>query len=360
MKAYRKLVLFFIAPVIVASLAAETFASCIRIIPGPPCQEFWRADAVFIGTASRVVRVPNDTKLAISPYVRVTTHFSVEEAFKGIDSTAVVFDSNDCPYPFKEGERYLVYAHYNTYEKKLDVRISVTRTRPLSEAADDLGYIRGLSSAPAGSRIFGRVLQQGFKDTKVEVEPLPEVRVLLESKDERREVVADRNGRYEFNNLSAAIYRIRVEGPGHLIYREQTLTANERGCIPADIFALHKGEIAGRILDTDGKPVPHIGITLVSADAKPEHILSEGKDKTPGMSNNSDRDGNYRFPTLMPGRYLLIVNRDDYGTTGAPIVRALPRLFYPGVNDIAAATVIVVAHDQKPQRYDFILPFSSK
>ena len=357
MKLHAKLTLYFIASLIVGSLAAETFASCIRITPGPPCQEYWRADAVFIGNAARVVRVPNETKLAIGPYVRVTTHFSVEEAFKGIDSTAVVFDSNDCPYPFKEGERYLVYARYNTYEKKLEVRISTTRTRPLSEAAEDLAYIRGLASAPMGSRIFGRVLQQGFKDTTVQVEPLPQVRVLLESNDERRETVSDRNGRYEFNNLSAATYRLRVEGPGHLIYRQETIKANERGCIPADIFAVHKGEIVGRVLDTDGKPVPHVGITLVSADARPEHILSEGKDKTPGMSNNSDRDGNFRFPTLTPGRYLLIVNRDEYGTTGAPIVRALPRLFYPGVNDIAAATVIVVGPDQKPQTYDFMLPF---
>ena len=356
MKLHPKLVLYFVAPLILASVTSEALASCIRITPGPPCKEFWQADAVFIGTASRVVRVPNETKLVMSPLVHITTQFSVEEAFKGVEGTVVVFESNNCPYAFKEGERYLVYANYNPYEKKLEVRDGTTRTQPLSKAAEDVAYIRSLPSQPAGSQIFGRVFQQGFKETRVQVEPLPEVRVLLESNDERREVVADSEGRYAFQRLAGGTYRIRVEGSSNLFSHEQTIKATDRGCIPVNLVALHKGEIAGRVLDTNGKPVRHVGITLVSADAKPEHILSEGKDKTPGMSGNSQTDGTYRFPTLMPGRYLLIVNRDDYGTTGPEIVRALPRLFYPGVNDIKGATVIVVEPDQKPQTYDIVLP----
>ena len=356
MKLHRKLVLYFLVPLILASITSEALASCVRITPGPPCEEYWQADAVFIGTASRVVRVPNEAKLPIAPYLQITTHFSVEEAFKGVQGTVVLFDSNNCPYVFKEGQRYLVYANYNPYEKKLEVRDGTTRTRPLSEAAEDVAYIRSLPSQPAGSQIFGRVLQQGFKETRVEVEPLPEVRVLLESNDERREVVTDREGRYAFQRLAGGTYRISVEGPAYLSYREEKIKVSDHGCIPVNLFAFHKGEITGRVLDTNGKPVRHVGITLVSADAKPEHILSEGKDKTPGMSENSQTDGTYRFPTLMPGRYLLIVNRDDYGTTGPEIVRALPRLFYPGVNDLKGATVIVVGPEQKPQTYDIVLP----
>ena len=355
MKLHSKLVLYFIAPLILASMSTEAFASCVRLTPGPPCQEYWRADAVFIGTASRVVRVPNE-KVALGTLVHITTHFSVEESFKGVEGTVVVFDSNNCPYPFKEGERYLVYAYYNPNEKKLEVREETTRTRPLSEAAEDVAYIRNRSSQPTGTQIFGRVFQQGFKETTVQVEPLPEVRVSLESDDERREVVTDKEGRYAFQSLAAGTYRIRVEVLPHLLYLEQTVKASDGGCIPLNLFAVHKGEIAGRVLDTNGKPVRQVAITLVSADAKPEHILSAGKDKTLGMSSNSFNDGTFRFPTLTPGRYLLIVNRDDHGTSGSDIVRALPRLFYPGVNDIKGATVIVVGQDQKPQTYDIVLP----
>jgi hypothetical protein len=59
----------------------------------------------------------------------------------------------------------------------------------------------------------------------------------------------------------------------------------------------------------------------------------------------------------MPGRYLLVVNRKDFQSSQSQFARILPTLFYPGVNDIGAATVIAVEKDQKPQAYDFILPF---
>lgn len=355
MKLHQKLSLYIVVLIVLASLATEAFASCPASSQGPPCQEFWQADAVFIGTATRFVGVPNETQLMIGPYSQTTTHFTVEEGFRGIEGTAVVIEANHCGYLFKEGQRYLVYAHRNGYTKKLEVRLGTTRTRPLSEATEDLAYIRSLASAPAGLRIFGKVFQQGYKETKTQVEPLRDVRVLLEKNDERYEVVTDSEGRFEFKGLSAGNYRIRVEVPSHLEFRELTFNATGNGCLGGDLYALHKGEIAGKVLDTNGKPVRDVGVTLVSADAKPEHILSTGKDKTPGPTSYTGRDGTYSFSQLMPGRYLLILNR-DFGSSRSELVRGLPQLFYPGVNDLAAATVIVVTPDRKRQAYDFVLP----
>jgi hypothetical protein len=357
MKLHGKVSLSVVALIILAGLATETFASCVLIEQGPPCQEFWRASAVFIGTAARVEHVRNETQLALGPYLRSTTHLSVEEAFKGVEGTVVVVDSNDCPYLFKEGERYLVYAHYNSSAKKFEVRVGFTRTRPLSEAGEDLAYLRSLPSAQAGSRIFGKVLQQGFKDSKSEIQPLRGTRVSLVSNDETREVVVtDGEGRYEFKNLAAGTYRIRLEVPSYLVYREDTINSGDHGCVPLDLFAIYKGRINGRVLDTNGKPVPEVPLTLVSADAKREDILSEGKERSPGITVYSNRDGTYSFSQLMPGRYLVIVNRRDFAGSGSEVVRNLPPLFYPGVNDPGAATVIVLTNDQKPQEYDFVLP----
>ena len=270
MKLHQKLILYFIAPLIIAGLATGTFASCVRIEQGPPCQEYWRADAVFIGTATHVVLERNQTELAFPPYPRVTAYLSVDEAFKGVEGTVVVFDSNDCPYVFKEGERYLVYAHYNTYEKRLQVRIGITRTRPISEAAEDLAYIRSLPSAQPGSRILGKVLQQGVKANKVEAEPLPDVKVFLEWNDERREVVTNREGSFEFTGLAAGSYRIRIELPTYLEYREQTVKVIGSGCVTGNIYVIHKGQITGRVLDSSGKPIQDVPLTLVPADIKPE------------------------------------------------------------------------------------------
>ena len=355
MKLQQKVSLYIVALIVLPSLATSTFATCPTMQQGPPCQEFWRADAVFIGTATRVVRVPNETQLMIGPYVRSITHFSVEEAFKGVEESMVIFEADHCGQLFKEGERYLVYARYSEYPKKLEVRAGWSRTRLLSEAAEDLAYIRNLPSATTGSRIFGKVLQQGFKEAKMAVEPLRNVRVSLESEDDHREVATDDEGRFEFTSLPTATYRIRVEVPSYLEAREHTIKAPERGCLTFDLFALYNRQIAGRVLDTNGKPVRNVGITLVSADAEREHILAL-TERSSGVTNYSDRDGSYSFSQIMPGRYLLVVNRGDFGPSGSEMVRALPRIFYPGVTDIGAATVIVVTNDQKPQAYDIVLP----
>jgi protocatechuate 3,4-dioxygenase beta subunit len=359
MKLQQKVSLYIVALIVLASFATSTFASCPTMRPGPPCQEFWRADAVFIGTATRVVRVPNETQLLIGPYVRSTTHFSVDETFKGVEGTVVILEADHCGQLFQEGERYLVYAYHNSYAKKLEVRAGSTRTRLLSEANEDLAYIRGLPSAEAGARIFGKVVRQthNLKEGKFDVAALKDIRITLETNDEQREAKTDSEGRYEFRRVPTGSYRLRAEVASSLSLEEQKVNVTNRACMPVDLFALSKAQIAGRVLDLDGKPVNNVSVTLVSADAKPEQILSQGKNSVPTSTGYSGPDGTYRFPQLAPGRYLLIVNHDDFRMASSPeSARVLPRLFYPGVSDLKAATVIVLADDQKPQAYDFVLP----
>lgn len=359
MKLQQKVSLYSFALIILASFATSTFASCPIMQPGPPCQEFWRADTVFIGTATRVVRIPNETQLMIGPYVRSTTHFSVDEGFKGVEGTVVILEADHCGQLFKEGERYLVYAFYNQYARKLEVRAGSTRTRLLAEANEDLAYIRGLSSAEAGARIFGKLVRQthNLKEGKFDLEALKDIRITLQTNDDQREVTTDSEGRYEFSRVPAGSYRLRAEVGSNLGIEEQKFNVTNRACIPFNLFALSQGQIAGRILDLNGKPVNNVPVTLVSADAKPEQILAQGKNSAPTSTGYSSKDGTFRFPQLAPGRYLLIVNHDEFRISSSPeSARVLPRLFYPGVSDLKAATVIVVSDDQKPQAYDFVLP----
>src|SRR5918993_4145904 len=104
----QRLVLCFVPLITLFSFVNEAMASCPRTEQGPPCAEYWQTDAVFIGVAYRVVHTPNNTGLEIGPYVRTTAYFTIEEAFKGVGGTGIVFDLHDCGYLFKEGERYLV------------------------------------------------------------------------------------------------------------------------------------------------------------------------------------------------------------------------------------------------------------
>ena len=326
---------------------------------GAPCQEYGRTDAVFIGVANRVVLMPNDTYRGIGPYVRKTTYFMIEEAFKGVGGTGIVFDSGQCGYLFKEGERYLVYAHRNSTTQELEVIAGFTRTRPLSEAAEDLQYIRGLASAKPGSRVFGKVAQYAynFKKGDVEAESLQNIKVVLEGNPLRQEVVTDSEGRYEFKHLSKGTYRILVELPTYLAYDEQAVTVDGFGCVVADISARRKAQIAGRVFDSTGETLIKVPVSLVSADASYDEVFVEGKDKVLWPLSLTTLQGRFGFTQLPPGRYLLVINRTEYERSqGRQRDPALPRLFYPGVFDIGAATIIVVGKDDEPREYDFRLP----
>lgn len=358
MKVLRKVMLALPALIMLAGLNAEALASCPSYQQGPPCQEFWRTDAVFVGVATKVERTPNNTMLMVGPYLRTTVRLSVEEAFKGVEGAEVILELDHCGHSFTQGERYLVYAHRNRNTNKLDVRARSTRTRPLSEAGADLEYIRGLSSAEPGSRIFGKVAQHtiNIKETSFEIEPLEAIKVTLDGNNQHYEALTDKEGGYQFTNLPAGDYRVRAELPAHLNYDRQTISLTGRECVPLDISARPNAQIAGRVLDVNGKPIAYVPVSIVSAEASFAQIISEGKDKGDWTFGLTDEQGRYRFSQLAPGKYLLVINRAEFEKSrGTDISRALPRLFYPGVSDIGQATIIVVREEQKPRDYDFRL-----
>ena len=179
----------------------------------------------------------------------------------------------------------------------------------------------------------------------------------MEGDDYRREIATDSDGRYQFKGLPAGTYRLRAEIPAGFRYDEVTLKVNGRECVPLDIAGISKWEIAGRVLDVNGKPLESVPVTLVPADVPVEQMLSEGKEKRSWTMTWTSKEGRYRFTQLAPGRYLLIINRTEQETVlGTSLSRSLPRLFYPGVSDVNSATVIVLGKDDEVREYEFRLP----
>ena len=358
MQVQRRLSLCFILLITLLSFTTNTLAGCPRTLPGPPCLEYGRADAVFIGVASRVSKIPNDTDFD-GPYLRSTVHFTIQEAFKGVGGTGVVFDLDHCSHRFVEGERYLVYAHRNPNNQQLSIREGSTRTRLLSEAAEDLQYVRGLAAAEDGSRVFGKVALYSYnlKRNDADAEPLRNIKVILEGHDQRQEVLSDNEGRYEFKRLPTGTYQLQAELPAHLSFATQTIKTNGRTCVLFDIAIWSKGLITGRVLGVNGKPLVSVPVSLVPADATVEDLFAEGKDKVVWPVAFTNEVGRFLFALLPPGRYLLIINHTEFETSrGRETIRHLPRMFYPGVSDVSGATVIVVGKDDEAREYDFRLP----
>jgi hypothetical protein len=131
-----------------------------------PEREFDGATAVFIGTPVSVV--PGESSGLLfwlrdkwfqfrtgwsmgSPYAsgawesQPRMNFEAHEAWKGVTDPDVVVafgDPSVCGYPFKLGEKYLVYAVGGA---KLTTS-QCLRTQPLAVTTDDLAFLRGLDS----------------------------------------------------------------------------------------------------------------------------------------------------------------------------------------------------------------------
>ncbi|MGH9937166.1 MAG: carboxypeptidase regulatory-like domain-containing protein [Blastocatellia bacterium] len=198
--------------------------ACTCMVTGPPCQEYWQADAVFVG---RVKAKELKEVRVFGAEVRVT--FTITEAFRGTLGKEVdIFTNNNsaaCGYGFDRGGTYLVYA--NEYPKgggKLHTGIC-TRTQRYSESSPDIAYAKSLAKAPAGAVISG-VVTHGL-DSRV---PLANVRVIVTGKGKQVKVTTDDKGRYKTPSLPAGEYTVKIEPPEGMSDQERKVTVADRGC----------------------------------------------------------------------------------------------------------------------------------
>jgi len=143
--------------------------------------------------------------------------FSVEESFKGLGSTeALVFTGwggGDCGYPFRTGQQYLVYAYKDEKDGRLGTSIC-SRTRQLSEAKEDLAYLRGLSQASSGSMILGDVMRfKRDEDGNGSSEPMPNIKIIVTGDDKKLEVESDAKGHFSISGLKPGAYDVSIDLP---------------------------------------------------------------------------------------------------------------------------------------------------
>jgi hypothetical protein len=162
MKFRRFLISLSIASALLA-LSISDVKACTCSFVGPPCEEYWRSQAVFAGKVIKkstfyVEEGEGDSR---HKYQQVLAPFSIEQVFKGLagDQAEIVtgLGGGDCGYHFKDGERYVVYAIRSGRDKSRLYSSICNRIKLMAEADEDFDYFRAIPEAGTGGLVYGRV-----------------------------------------------------------------------------------------------------------------------------------------------------------------------------------------------------------
>ena len=320
---YKILLIVALLVVGVSGLAAPADA-CSCMESGPPCQAFWKAEAVFDATVVAIAPMeravsgdlPHDDTL-----VTVDVHAGHRGATAGPLQITTYSDDAGCGYPFKTGKRYLMFAR-----RAADGRLSVSlcsATREFDGTGPAAAFLSSLSKPATGGRVFGTVQTWlGSVDGPTQRTPV-QTRVELHGPGGVLRT-SSVGGQFQFSGLSEGGYRLEVAVPdgyaGYSASREVQI-ADARGCAEANVSFSPAGRISGRLVDASGRPLRRLRVELTGADAKPhpDYGLST-------RSTMTETDGAFVLEGVSPGRYIVGVNLNDLPNESNPYARAV----YPG------------------------------
>ena len=325
--------LIFILALLIVGLCSVDARACSCAGPSAPCEEYWEATAVFIGTVieGRLVTV----KESDYEHQRRAIRISIDEAFRGVEGAEVEvltgFGDADCGFGFRRSQQYLVYAYRSESDQKLHTNIC-TRTRAISEADPDLVYIRGLTKAKAGGTISGEVVRERRNETGgSNGEPLAGVKVTIDG-PQKAEAVTDAKGAFKIEGLQPGEYTVVPAPPKGLATRgeDRKVKVADRGCAVVHIWLESNAKLGGRVLNAQGLSVAKAEIVLIQAD----------KERYQGYADYAyaDEDGLYSFKLIPAGSYVLQIRYDGLSGQNRPF----PVMYYPGTTDKSQARVFTI------------------
>jgi hypothetical protein len=337
------------ALLLVLGMVADRAEACECPSSGPPCQNYFQVDAIFLGTVQTISPLEGTRDL------RRLVVFTMDRAFRGVDGVtaevATGMGGGDCGYPFRVGERYIVYAFRTRDGSRLAASIC-SRTRPAAGAVEDLKFIEGLPTTGAGARVYGAITHWERDLATGESRnygPVPSVRVTLHGPSGTQETRTDGAGGYSIQGLAPGRYELDVTPPTPFSTKYLHLKIelrDSRACAVEDFGVRYDGRIRGVALDAEGTPAADITIQAMSA----ERVESGGNVET--LSAKTDSAGHFEFAEVPPGRYVV----------GASLSRGIerdglfPRTFYPGSAAASGATVVSITNGNQERLEPFRVP----
>ena len=311
----------FVLLTIVTPYFSYDAKACVCMPSRSPYREFQEARAVFVG------KVVGSKDVASTETIRDQTYtsyerfyqFAINETFKGLTKATTVEISagttnTSCYQGFTVGESYLVYS-FGESDDHLGSG-ACTRTTNLSHAAAELHYLRGLLKGVPEPRVYGAVMRidadlSASKPT-TRVTPLAGIKVLIEGKGKKFEVVTDQHGLFSLTRIPDGNYKASPVLPekyklyfpewAEFILRPQKeLNYGRTQQGPSAYASFDVGwnnNLIGRIVDAEGNPIVRAKISVWLARS-PSPLLIRRDDY------DHHAEGKFQFNGLNPGRYLL-------------------------------------------------------
>ena len=331
---------------------------CDGRVPGikgvQTCGAYWYSEAIFTGLAEKITTGNGAMKVT----------FAVEKPIRGVtEKTIEVFTSDNegsCGYPFKEGERYFVYASKGSSGKLGESLCGPTVL--LKDAEDDLEYVKDLEAGKFGSRIYGNVYEDKQKsyNEKRSFEKLAGIEITIKGdtgKKNKFKTKTDENGFYIFKDIPPDVYRVTAKFPqalreimrDDLVARFAVIYKDNARCGTQDFVATRQGSIRGKIVGQNGEIPLQQRLSLFPLDEN-GNVMPY---RAPEEKYANRETGEFFFKVVPAGRYLLAINLNNcpYPTNG------FPAMYFPGARDKTAARIINVNDGEHLSLEDFrILP----
>ena len=238
--------------------------------------------------------------------------FDVIETPRGEASQSIVIRSggSSCDRDFDVGESYVVYA----WREDGEVTTSgCSRTARLSDALEDLAYIRGLPPTPpkdARGWLTGTVRRNGSEEspspqTDEDFMEAPVRRAIgypvsLTLTSESFSMVVDsRDARFDAP-VPPGGYLVEARAPFGFFakaYPDFLVLPDARGCAEVNVCLVPDGHVTGQVLDAEGEPAAGVEVGVIRAGMSDEYL--------PDDWATTGEDGRFEIPHIRPGKYVV-------------------------------------------------------
>ena len=310
---------------------------CGRVVP--PCQTYWEAQTVFIGSVREVVEAEEGRRVTFD-----VEHVETGERTPTMTVRVPRFAVRGSP--FHLGDRYVVYAYGAGDEKFVG---ACGRTRLANEAQEDLAYFRQMKAPGSGGRIFGSVRHEepdfvahGTRDRG----PIAGLTIRLQGRGLNREVSTANDGAFDFDGLLPGEYTLSLGAPERMLLEPHLSGAystpapgsftvslrHARGCMPISFTAREQGGIRGVLLDDRGEPFEGELVHAIAA------VNAGSSEHVPAARVRTGAGGRFEFTPLPRGQYVLVLNLDDRPASTEFDRRA----YHPGTRVPGEAAIVTV------------------